>query len=196
MKGDRTGDGVPFSIEHVLTKILAPGLFADLNAEQRDLIYLVADTGLRPSEACNLLPQRIVLDCEIPYLQIRPDLGQLKTLESARDIPLSGLGLKVMMRNREGFLRCRNKANSLSAVVSNAFAVRGLIVEGGQRFYSLRHTFRDRLVDVDTPMPLPEQLMGHAWFGTIACMLAISRQNSGPSWRTPMLRMVTLRSSR
>lgn len=43
-----------FDVQHVQNTILANGALGKLNDETRCIVYILADTGLRPSEACNL----------------------------------------------------------------------------------------------------------------------------------------------
>lgn len=51
---------------------LADGVFAELNSEARGVIFVVMETGLRLSEACNLSKETIRLDDSIPHVQVRP----------------------------------------------------------------------------------------------------------------------------
>ncbi|WP_245273239.1 hypothetical protein [Mesorhizobium sp. L2C084A000] len=51
-----------FEAAFVQDKILADRALAELNEEARHLVLLIADTGMRLSEAANLLPHRILLD--------------------------------------------------------------------------------------------------------------------------------------
>jgi hypothetical protein len=53
ISGGKDKQRVAFDPAFAQQKILAQGLFDDLNPEAR-AIYLVAQIGLRPSEACNL----------------------------------------------------------------------------------------------------------------------------------------------
>jgi hypothetical protein len=163
ISGGKDQQRVAFDHCFVQGKILADGLFDDLNPEARGIIYLTVETGLRPSEACNLDHVTIKLEHEIPHVQVRPNGRQMKTDESWRDIPLVGVALKVMRRHPDGFPRYRDKADSLSALVNKAFEVRSLRPEPGQSFYSLRHTFEDRLTAVETPEKVVASLMGHKW---------------------------------
>ncbi|MBS0232552.1 MAG: integrase [Proteobacteria bacterium] len=164
IEGGRSKKRPAFPIRHVQEKILSPGMLDGLNDEARDIVYFVAETGLRPSEAVYLLPERIRLDAEVPYIQIRPDNRMLKTEFSERDVPLVGLGLEVMRRNPKGFAHYRARgAGALEALVSKAFRTRQLILEEGQCFYSLRHTFEDRLQAARAPEKVITFLMGHKW---------------------------------
>lgn len=147
----------------VQSAILADGALDGMNDEARRLVYLVADSGLRLSEAANLLPQSIHLNAEIPYVQIRAIGRKLKTDHSARDIPLVGAALAAMKLQPEGFPRYRDKADSLSALVNKVFSGRKLLPTPNHSLYSLRHTFEDRLTAVEAPEKVVASLMGHKW---------------------------------
>jgi hypothetical protein len=54
ISGGKDKQRVAFDPDFVRKRILANGLFDDLNDEARGIIYLVAEIGLRPVEACNL----------------------------------------------------------------------------------------------------------------------------------------------
>jgi integrase len=154
ISGGKDKQRVAFDPGFVQKQILANGLFDDLNAEARGIIYLVAEIGLRPSEVCNLDRSTIRLEHPVPHVQVRPDGRQMKTDDSWRDIPLVGMALKVMRHHPDGFPRYRDKSDSLSALVNKAFESRKLRPEPGQTFYSLRHTFEDRLTAVEAPEKL------------------------------------------
>ena len=163
ISGGKDKQRVAFDPNFVQKQILAEGLFDDLNAEARGIIYVVAEIGLRPSEACNLDRTTIRLEHAVPHVQVRPDGRQMKTDDSWRDIPLVGVALKVMRQHPDGFPRYRDRADSLSALVNKAFVSRKLRPEPGQSFYSLRHTFEDRMTAVETPEKVVAALMGHKW---------------------------------
>lgn len=152
-----------FDPEIVRTRFFAEGMFADLNEQARRIIFLIAETGLRLSEACNLSRSTIRLDGDIPHIQVRPDGREMKTADSQRDIPLVGAALEAMNLQPDGFPRYRDKADSLSALVNQALTVRGLRPAAGQSLYSLRHTFEDRLTAVEAPEKVVASLMGHKW---------------------------------
>lgn len=143
--GGKDNQRVAFAPDHVQAKFLADGMFAELNAEARRAIYLIAETGLRLSEACNLSRATIKLDATVPHIQVRPEGRETKNHQSERDIPLVGVALMAMREQPDGFPRYRDKADSLSALVNQALEVRALRPEPGQTLYSLRHTFEDRL---------------------------------------------------
>jgi len=72
----------PFDTEFIQNKILAEGALTGLNEEARRVIFLLADTGLRLSEATNLDQGSIVLDAVVPHVQVRPDGRRMKTQQT------------------------------------------------------------------------------------------------------------------
>lgn len=162
-EGETFGQRSAFTVEHIRTKILEPGILDGLNEQARDLVYLCAEIGLRPSEACALLPEQIHLDAPIPYVEIKPVDRTLKNLQSERDMPLLGVALWAMKRHPEGFPRYRDKSDSLSAVVNKYLGGRNLLPTEDHSLYSLRHTFEDRLTDIEAPEKLIASLMGHKY---------------------------------
>ena len=118
LKGQVDKSRSPFEAEFIQNSLLATGALDALNEEARLIIYLVAETGLRLSEAANLRRHTIHLDAEIPYIEILPDGRRLKTEDSRREIPLVGVALEALRRRPNGFPRYRDKASSLSANIN------------------------------------------------------------------------------
>ena len=155
-------DVPPFAPEWVQTRILSPGVFGDLNEEAQLIVYAMIETGCRPSEIVNLLPKNIVLDHEVPHLQIRQRMDrQLKSNSSIRDIPLLGVSLKAFQKAPNGFPRYRDKSDSLSALLMQSFRRRGLFPTEDHRIYSIRHTFEKRMLEAGLDYGLRCTLMGH-----------------------------------
>lgn len=151
----------PFKAAFVRDHILAAGALGELNDQARDVVYLLAATGLRPSEACNLTEETIFLETPVPYIAIIGAGRSLKTANSAREFPLTGLALEVMKRNPMGFPRYRDKSDPLSAIVMKTLSAKQLLPTPAHSLYSLRHTFKDRLREVGAPEELIDRLMGH-----------------------------------
>lgn len=105
----------PFEAEFIQIRLLATGALDGLNEEARLILYVVAETGLRLSEAANLQRHTIHLDAPIPYIEVLPDGRRLKTEDSRREIPLVGVALEALKLRPDGFPRYRDKAASLSA---------------------------------------------------------------------------------
>lgn len=163
LSGEVDKQRAAFLPEFVQSQILSSGALDALNDEARHIVWLIADTGLRLSEAANLTAETIHLDAEVPYISVRPDGRRLKTPHSARDIPLVGCALEAMKLHPNGFPRYRDKAASLSALVNKSLGGRDLLPTKKHSLYSLRHTFEDRLTAVEAPEKLVAALMGHKW---------------------------------
>jgi len=161
IEGGRDGQRAPFAVQFIRDVILAPGKLDDLNEEARDAIYVIMETGARPSEIINLSAQRIVLDAEVPFIRIEADGRLLKTEHSERDIPLVGLALEAMKRRAGGFPRYLDKGSNLSATAMKYFRLHGLLPTARHSIYSFRHSFKDRLKAVEAPEELIDEMMGH-----------------------------------
>jgi len=132
-----------------------------LNEEARALIYIMADTGARVVEVTGLMAEDIHLNVPIPYIHIRSNKrGGLKTGHSDRQIPLVGAALYGAHMIPKGMERYTN-ADSVSTLINKYLRHHDLNAAEGQSLYSLRHTFKDRLRDVQAPEEVIDNLMGH-----------------------------------
>ena len=159
--GGRDGQRAPFPVEFIRDVVLAPGKLDELNDDARDVIYVVMETGARPSEIVNLTAPRIMLDADIPHIRIEAEGRILKTEHSERDIPLVGMALEAMKRHPDGFARYFDKGSSLSATLMKHFTKHGLLPTDKHKIYSFRHSFKDRLKAVEAPEELIDETMGH-----------------------------------
>lgn len=151
--------------DFVRQHFLAAPRIGGLNAEAADIVRMVALTGMRPSEIVALEARRIRLDDPIPHLQIRPDARQLKTGASERDMPLVGQALVIMCQHPDGFPRYRASADSFSAIANKCLDTAGLRPTKAHSVYSLRHSFKDRMIAIGTPERIQDELMGHTLKG-------------------------------
>lgn len=153
----------PFPTDFIQNNILKPGALDDLNKEARAVVYMMADTGAGPLELIGMLPgEDIVLDAPIPYIWIRPNKNRtLKTESRPRQIPLVGAALYGARLVAGGFTRYTN-ADSLSNLVNQYFRNKDWQLTPKHSLYSLRHSFKDRLRDIDAPDSLMDELMGHS----------------------------------
>jgi integrase len=151
----------PYETEFIQNRLLAEGALGSLNEEARFVLYVIVETGLRPSEVVNLTPQAIRLNAPVPHVKIMPEGRRLKTEDSAREIPLVGVALAAMKLRPEGFSRYRDKSSGLSATLNKYLSENGLRPTRDHTVYSLRHSFKDRLVAVEAPDSLIDSLMGH-----------------------------------
>jgi integrase len=161
LKGEVERTRVPYETEFVQKRLFAKGALDGLNEDARLVLYVAADTGLRPSEIVNLQESAIVLDVEIPHVSVLPDGRRLKTADSRREIPLVGAALAAMKKRPQGFPRYRDKSSNLSATLNKYLWENGLRPTKEHTVYSLRHSFKDRLVAVEAPDSLIDSLMGH-----------------------------------
>ena len=163
IKGDDAGARIAYEPSFVQRVLLAVGVFDGLNEEARRIVYLIAETGLRLSEACNLLPHHIHLDVPIPYIEVIGEDRKLKTKNAKRTIPLVGCALMAMQAQPNGFPRYRDNADALSALVNKFLATNGLS-PNGETLYSLRHCFDDRLTHGSSKEKTTAKLMGHTYY--------------------------------
>ncbi|MGF3026714.1 tyrosine-type recombinase/integrase [Methylobacterium aquaticum] len=161
LEGETQGQRVAFTAEWVQTRILKDGALDDLNEEARRILYIMAETGLRLSEICNLTAETIRLDAPVPHVIVRADGRRMKTEHSGREMPLVGVALMAARAQPAGFPRYRDKAASLSAAANKLMRSAGLLPLKGQSAYSFRHCFEDRLTAVEAPEKLIAALMGH-----------------------------------
>ena len=161
-RGVEYKDIPPFEADWLLSKIMKPGMFDGLNEDATLIIYAMIETGCRPSEIANLLPENIVLDHEVPYLQIRHRGDRkLKSNSSVRDIPLIGISLEAFKKAPQGFPRYRDKSDNLSALLLKAFRARDLFPTPDHRIYSIRHSYEKRMLEAGIDYGLRCLLMGH-----------------------------------
>ena len=152
----------PFETNWIKDKFLIPGLFESVNEDARHILYTLIETGARPSEICNLRPENIRLDADVPYLAIREaDSREIKADASDRDIPLVGVSLAAMKLHPEGFPRYFDKETSLSAILMKALKSRDLLPTNKHKVYSLRHSFEKRMLEAGLEYDLRCTLMGH-----------------------------------
>jgi integrase len=161
LKGETDRQRMPYDTNFIQNRLLAEGALAGLNEDARLVLYVVADTGLRPSEVVNLREDTIILDTSIPYVKVLPDGRRLKTEDSRREIPLVGTALAAIRKRPEGFPRYRDKSSNLSATLNKYLFENGLRPTKDHTVYSLRHSFKDRLVAAEAPDSLIDSLMGH-----------------------------------
>ena len=163
LRGEVEKSRQPFEPEFIRTHFLS-GRLEGLNEEARHMLYVMIETGMRPSEIVNLTQDTIMLDAPIPFVRIVADGRRLKTDDSEREIPLVGVALKALQMRPEGFPKYRDRASAMSATVNKFFDENKLRPTKDHTVYSLRHSFKDRLVAAEAPDSLIDCLMGHKTF--------------------------------
>ena len=140
----------------------------ETNDEMRWLLALISDTGMRLAEAAGLALNDIVLDSEIPYINLKPNESRrLKTKQSSRKIPLIGLSLWAAQQVKSEFNgtyafprytkggRCN--ANSASAALNKWLKQ---IASESVTVHSFRHSLTDRLRAVQCPRDIIDAIGG------------------------------------
>ena len=158
----KLNDVKPFSSEWVQTRIFEPNVLEGLNREAALLCFALIETGCRPSELSNILPENICLDADVPHIRIRSTKArQLKSKASIRDVPLLGVSLEAMKLARNGFPHYRERGYLLSQSLTKAFKARKLFPSENHRIYSFRHSFENRMLETGIDFGLRCTLMGH-----------------------------------
>ena len=141
---------------------MQPNIFDGLNREAVLLCYALIETGCRPSELANIVPDNIRLDDDVPHIRIRSSAKRaLKSAASVREIPLVGVSLEAMKCAPNGFPHYRDRGYLLSQTLLKAFKNRDLMPTANHRIYSFRHSFESRMLEAGLDFGLRCTLMGH-----------------------------------
>lgn len=160
LRGETDKSRLPYEPAFIQDRFLG-GALDGLNEDARLVLYVMIETGLRPSEIVNLQEKTIILDAAIPYVRIQADGRRLKTGDSEREVPLVGVALKALTLRPNGFPKYHDNATTLSGTVNKFMSENGLRPTRDHSVYSLRHSFKDRLVAIEAPDSLIDSLMGH-----------------------------------
>lgn len=118
-----------------------------INREARLIVHALIETGWRPSEIANLLPEHVHLDVPVPFISIRPtEDREIKTQSSIGKIALAGVSLEAMKRAPNGFPHYRDCNDLLSRSLVKAFRNRDLFATASRVICSFRHSFEKRLL--------------------------------------------------
>ncbi len=148
--------------------------------DQRQLVGLILDTGMRLSEAVGLSLDDLHLDAKVPYVSVdcEPERDRtLKTENSIREVPLVGVALWAAQRivaeatkgQKYAFPRyCSDKG--LKADSASATGNKWIKKQLGtiKTFHCFRHTMNDRLKEVECPEPIIEAICGWKKDGMVA----------------------------
>ncbi|MEO0439175.1 MAG: DUF6538 domain-containing protein [Pseudomonadota bacterium] len=161
-KGKTRVEVPAFEDDWVRTKILSPGALQGLRPDLQLAVYMLIETGCRPSEIINLQADDIALSDDVPHILIRPRRQrEIKTESSIREIPLVGVSLEAAKRAREGFPHYNDRNELFSASVMKAFKSRDFFPTPLHRVYSFRHSFEKRMQEANIDYGLRCLLMGH-----------------------------------
>ncbi len=160
----------PFEADYVQNVLINGGALDSMTPEYKMMVFAFADTGCSLSELHGLTGDDIVLDAEIPHILVRitEDRKELKTKHRIRQIPLVGSARHAFKQFPDGFSKDK-LTDSISNAINKFFHENDLYPTKNHSLYSLRHTFKDRLRDVEAPQEMIDQLMGHKpdgqWYG-------------------------------
>jgi len=160
LRGETERARIPFDNDFIQSRLLG-GALDGLNEDARFVLYVMIETGMRPSEIVNLQAHTIHLDAPVPYIEILPDGRQLKTEDSQREIPLVGVALEALKLRPNGFAKYRDKSSGMSGTLNKYLKENNLRPTSEHTVYSIRHSFKDRLVAAEAPDSLIDNLMGH-----------------------------------
>lgn len=150
----------PFSEPWIRDTLLAPGALDGMNLQARCVLLGMINTGYRPSEVQNILPEHIRLDAEVPHIVFKPEGRTLKNHHSERVIPLVGVSLEAFRQCPSGFSRYLGKSGPCSTV-NRYLRMQGLLETPEHSLYSLRHSFEDRMLAAGIDERIRRDLMGH-----------------------------------
>lgn len=175
LKGDDNQRRMPFTSEFICNTLLNAHNLKGLNEQAKWVLHAFAETGAGLNELTGLLPEDIILDAEIPHIHIRPRKGRsLKTKFRTRKIPLVGYALDAFNACPNGFTQYHDRPDSLSGLISKYLSEHDLLPSDQHTVYSLRHSFQDRLLAVNTPDRIQADLMGHKFgrpvYGDVATL--------------------------
>lgn len=152
----------PFSIDWIRDRLLAAGALDGLNKEARCVLLAMVNTGARPSELAALTRDQIRLQAAVPHISIEPVGRQMKSRNARRVIPLTGVSLKAMAQNPDGFPQYLNSSATLSGTVNKYLRANGLLETPEHSLYGLRHSFEDRMLAAGIDERIRRDLLGHA----------------------------------
>lgn len=153
-----------FTREHVENALLAAGALSGLNTDARLAVYLAAETGMGSEELCSLREEDIRLNGPVPHVRLTPRTGAtLKTGFRERTIPLVGVSLLAAQQVPKGLGRYFDRPSSMSTAINKYLRGNQLVPTKKHSFYSLRHSFQDRLNEQKAPERMQADLMGHAF---------------------------------
>jgi integrase len=151
-----------FATDFIVSKLLNKDLLSGMSEQNRALLKIFAETGTSVSEITKVLPEDIFLNAEIPYISLNSrKKNKLKTKYRIRDIPLTGFALEGFRQYPLGFSHLADKTDDVSTAIGKYLRENKLLPSKKHTVYSLRHSFQERLLAVNTPDRIQADLMGH-----------------------------------
>ncbi|MBT8169898.1 integrase [Falsiruegeria litorea] len=165
LEGKDERDVPAFSLEWITGQILAPGALDGLNDEARDVLLIMINTALRPSEITDAPLADFETAANVPYLRVAPNGRELKVAHTKRDIPLIGVSLEAARRivARGGVQRYAHKAGSWSAAVNKFLTNNNLRETPTHTAYSIRHYVENALLAAKVDDRVRADILGHKY---------------------------------
>lgn len=165
LDGEKRDQRPSFSRDWVKDRLLDPEAFTTLNPEARDILLIMINTGLRPSEISDAPLEDFCIQENIPHLKIAPNGRELKVAHTRRDIPLLGVSLEAARRivARGGIQKYARKASGWSALVNKYLSNNGLKETPKHTAYSLRHYVEDALLAAGVDDRVRADILGHKY---------------------------------
>jgi integrase len=142
--------------------------------QHRDIIALVAATGVRIGEAIGLAWSDCDLDADQPQMHVArqgADRELLKTPAARRTIPLSPKAADVLQRRKSGAADGETRVfpvnDTRQNVLRSLHAACDAVKAPRLRLHDLRHVFASHLVQAGVPMTTVARLLGHADGGAL-----------------------------
>jgi integrase len=159
----------PFSVPFMRDKILKPGALDELGDEARRAVFLMMETGIRPTEIVQLDRKAIHTTGAVPFISVEFQNGddedgtrrELKTTHSIRKIPLVGVALAAMKKQPDGFPSYRDNSERMAVHINKFLRKHGLVESDRHTLYSFRHAFEDRMREAGAGDEMRDMLMGH-----------------------------------
>lgn len=165
IEGEARPEKPAYSRDFVAGQILAPGALDRLNAEACDILLILVNTGLRPSEVTEAPLADFVLDADIPFLRVAAHGRELKVSHTAREIPLLGVSFTAAKRiaSAGGPVRYAHKASTWSALVNKYLSNNSLKESPAHTAYSLRHYVENALLASGADDRVRADILGHKY---------------------------------
>lgn len=151
-------------------------ILALIKPRHRDIVTLLADTGLRIGEAIGLSWADVELDGPNPTMSVTrqgPERALLKTVAARRTIPLLYVprALEILKRRKSasvtGVERVFPENGTSYNILLSLHAACDEAKQPRIRLHDLRHQFASHLVRARVPFPTVARLLGHADGGAL-----------------------------
>ncbi|UUX48096.1 tyrosine-type recombinase/integrase [Nisaea acidiphila] len=141
-------------------------LLPKMNEDAQLVLRLLMTTGCRQTEACHLVAEDIVLDGEIAYIHIRPNErnGWLVKGSFARRVPIvDPETLELIRKYPDGPSRYHAEDGPTNfSTATNKFLRENGLSDGNVSVNSSRHTMKKKLMAVEAPASVIDEIMGHS----------------------------------